>query len=206
MTFAKSGSKYPITQIQVDERNNIVPASLKTGRRVVTNVPSQVAAVLYTLASAPNDFCKDVVIDDANYLMQDWYMDNALATGWDSPKKIGYFMGQIFKAFEALDKAGKNIYMLAHGENVQQPDGRTYTKFKTTGKMVDDYLTPEGKFDVTLLGVSSFDASEKKVKKEYITRETEFYSSPKSPYGMFETERIPNDLAIVKQAVESYYG
>lgn len=53
------------------------------------------------------------------------------------PKKIGFFMGKIFKAIEALDKAGKNIFVLAHGEEEKsEGDGRTHVKMKTTGKMV----------------------------------------------------------------------
>lgn len=46
-------------------------------------------------------------------------------------------MGKIFKAIEALDKAGKNIFVLAHGEEEKsEGDGRTHVKMKTTGKMV----------------------------------------------------------------------
>ena len=53
-----------------------------------------------------------------------------------APKQIGYFMGVIFDAIENLDALNKNIIVLAHGEDVPQPDGRIYTKMKTTGKMV----------------------------------------------------------------------
>ena len=35
--------------------------------------------------------------------------------------------------------------------------------------MVDEYVTPEGKFDITLIGISRFDGSQKKVVKEFIT-------------------------------------
>jgi hypothetical protein len=76
---------------------------------------------------------------------------------------------------------------------------------KTTGKMVDEYVTPEGKFDVTLVGRSRFDTAAKKVIKEFITNEDEFTSSPKSPYGMFDDLYIPNDLGIVVDHVEKYY-
>lgn len=115
-------------------------------------------------------------------------------------------MGQIFAAIEKLDLAGKNIYCLAHGENILGPDGRTYVKMKTTGKMVDEYVTPEGKFDITLLGVSKFDTNAGKVKKEFLTNENEFYSSAKSPVGMFESLTIPNDLGLVKEKIEEYYN
>lgn len=115
-------------------------------------------------------------------------------------------MGQIFKALEALDSAGKNVFVLAHGEETKNDfDGRTYLKMKTTGKMIDEYLTPEGKFDVVLLGYSKFDAAEKKVEKAYLTNETEMFSSAKSPYGMFEELFIPNDLGYVLEKVNEYY-
>ena len=126
-------------------------------------------------------------------------MDNKLA-----PKQIGFFMGKIFDAIERLDAAGKNIFILAHAESVPGPDGRLYMKFKTTGKMVDEYITVEGKVDVTLIGVSHYDTSEKKVIKQFLTNENEMYSSAKSPVGMFPLF-IPNDLAIVVKAISEYY-
>lgn len=115
-------------------------------------------------------------------------------------------MGKIFTALEALDAAGKNIFILAHGESSPGADGRIYMKFKATGKMVDEYLTVEGKVDVTLIGISRYDATAKKVVKEYLTNENEQYSSAKSPIGMFDTLFIPNDLGLVAQKLEKYYG
>jgi hypothetical protein len=133
-------------------------------------------------------------------------MANALAKGWDAPKQIGFFMGRIFDAIEKIDLAGKNIIILAHGEPVPSPDGRIYLKMKTTGKMVDEYVTPEGKFDVTLLGISRFDSTEKKVMKEFLTNENEQYSSAKSPIGMFDKQFIPNDLGYIVDKIAEYYG
>ena len=205
LPFPKSKVLYPLTNLQyLDTRGTVDVKSLSSGKRVVSNVPGTVTAVLQALVNSP---FKNIVLDDFNYLMQDWYMDNALATGWDGPKKIGYFIGQIFKAIETLDVAGKNIFVLAHGEEEKsEGDQRVYVKMKTTGKMVDSYVTPEGKFDVVLLGVSSFNSSEKRVCKNFLTNENEFYSSAKSPIGMFDKEFIPNDLGIVVDKLKEYYG
>lgn len=68
----------------------------------------------------------------------------------------------------------------------------------------DEYITPEGKFDVTLVGRTKVDAK-KNVIREFITNEDEYTSSPKSPYGMFPELYIPNDLGAVVEAVEKYY-
>lgn len=193
LPFRGSKKMFPVTTLD----------NMKDGRRVICSNAVDVEVALQSLMNSP---FKNVVIDDLNYIMQDWYMDNALAKGWDAPKQIGYFMGKIFKAIEDLDTRGKNVFVLAHGEPVQQPDGRTYLKMKTTGKMVDEYVTPEGKFDITLLGISKFDSVAKKVVKQYLTNENEQYSSAKSAPGMFEDLFIPNDLGYVEQKIESYYN
>lgn len=174
-----------------------------TGNRYITNDPQEVATVLEQLSNSPFD---NIVVDDFNYLMQDYYMDHAMTGGWDTPKKIGFFMGKIFSAIEKYGGKMKNIIVLAHGENVTGPDNRSYIKMKTTGRMTDEYVTPEGKFDITLVGKSRFDNSSKKVIKEFITNEDEFTSSPKSPYGMFPELYIPNDLGYVVDRVNSYYN
>lgn len=124
LPFRGSKKMFPVTSLD----------NMKDGRRVICNNAIDLEIGLRSLIGSP---FKNVVVDDLNYIMQDWYMDNALAKGWDAPKQIGYYMGKIFKAIEDLDADGKNIFVLAHGEPVQQPDGRIYLKMKTTGKMVN---------------------------------------------------------------------
>ena len=176
---------------------------LNTGFRVICTNVKEAVAVLEDLVKSP---MKNVVLDDFNYYMQDWYMDNALKTGWDAPKQIGSDMGKLFKAMEKFEGADRNLIVLAHGEDVPKPGGRIYTKLKTTGKMVDEYVTPEGKFDIVLVGKSYFDTANRKVVKEYVTNEDETYSSPKSPVGMFATPTINNDLGHIIETVNKYYS
>jgi len=123
-----------------------------------------------------------------------------------TPKKIGVFMAEIFKAIDLFDGYTKHVFVLAHPEVVAQPDGRVYYKMKTTGNMTDTFITPEGKFDITLVGKSKYDNTKKEVIKEFITNEDEYTSSPKSPYGMFKELYIPNDLGLVLQKIEEYYN
>ena len=193
LTFPKSRELYKVAE----------KGKVATGNRYISNNPEEIATLLEQLLQSPY---KNIVVDDFNYLMQDYYMDNALKGGWDTPKKIGYFMGKIFSAIEKYGDSDKNIIILAHGEEVPQQDGRIYMKMKTTGKMVDEYVTPEGKFDVTLVGRSRFDEGQKKIVKEFITNEDEFTSSPKYPYGMFPELYIPNDVGLVVAKVNEYYN
>lgn len=192
LTFPKSRELY----------KTAIKGKVETGNRYISNNPEEIAKLLEKLLASPYH---NIVLDDFNYLMQDYYMENALKTGWDCPKKIGYFMGKLFSAIEKYGDSDKNIIVLAHGEEVPQQDGRTYFKMKTTGKMVDEYITPEGKFDITLVGKSRYDNSLKKVVKEFVTNEDEFTSSPKSPYGMFPSLYIANDLGFVVDCIDKYY-
>lgn len=67
-----------------------------------------------------------------------------------------------------------------------------------------DYITPEGKFDIVLFGKQSFDEQTKKITKNFVTNFDGRFPS-KSPVGMFEELYIPNDLGYVEKAVRAYY-
>lgn len=68
LPFKGSGAAYPIT----------VMPSLQTGRRVITDNAKDIEVILNQLISSP---FKNIVWDDSNYVMQNWYMANALAKG-----------------------------------------------------------------------------------------------------------------------------
>ncbi len=130
-------------------------AILTKGNRVqVDNIAGidRYKAVAQIIEFLKNSPYKNIIIDDFNYLSQDFYMANAMKGGWDTPKQIGYGMGVIFDAFKGFPE-NKNIICCAHYEEFKDKNGDSISyKFKTTGKMVDDYITPEGKFDIILFG------------------------------------------------------
>ena len=149
---------------------------------------------------------KNIVIDDFNYLAQDYYMANAMKGGWDCPKQIGYGMGLIFDAMKGLPE-DKNIICCAHYEEYKDKNGDSISyKFKTTGKMVDDYITPEGKFDIILFGKQTFDAESKKPLKVFV-KEFDGEFPAKDSIGVLDAldNEIPNDLSIVVNAIKEFY-
>lgn len=183
---------------------------LATGNRVqvdsITGLDrfKRVADIVNALKSSPY---KNIVIDDFNYLMQDFYMANAMKGGWEVPKQIGYGMGLIFDAFRGLPE-DKNIICCAHYEEYKSDnnDGISY-KFKTTGKMVDDYSTPEGKFDIILFGKASYNAEKKVAVKEFV-KEFDGQYPAKDSIGALDKlpDTIPNDLSIVVEELRKIYG
>lgn len=170
------------------------------GNRVITNDAEVVAKIINMLAKSPY---KNIVLDDMNYMAQDYYMKNALKGGWDTPKKIGYNTGLVFDAINAVPE-DKNIICLAHYEEYKDKNGDSISyRYKSTGNMVDQYITPEGKFEIVLYGKSSFDEKEKKSIREFVTNDDGMYPA-KSPIGMFDLY-IPNDLGLVVDKIAEYY-
>lgn len=150
---------------------------------------------------------KNIVIDDFNYLAQDFYMANAMKGGWDTPKQIGYGMGLIFDAMKGFPEK-KNIICCAHYEEYKDKNGDSISyKFKTTGKMVDDYITPEGKFDIILFGKQTFNAETKKAEKVFV-KEFDGEYPAKDSIGALDAldNEIPNDLSIVVDAITNFIG
>ena len=70
LAFKGSSTMYKIT----------TPDKLKDGNRVATDNPKLVEKVLSDLVASPY---KNIIWDDSNYIMQNWYMANALSKGWD---------------------------------------------------------------------------------------------------------------------------
>jgi hypothetical protein len=76
-------------------------------------------------------------------------------------------------------------------------DGREH--FKTIGKMLDNYVTLEGKFTVVLKSVV-------KDGHYYFQTHNSGYDTVKSPMGMFESDLIENDLKMVDDVIREYWN
>lgn len=177
-------------------------ANITKGNRINTNNASEIVKILTQLQKSPFE---NIVIDDFNYVMQDYYMKNAFKGGWQTPKEIGAFMNDIFEALKLYESNEKNVILLAHSISTLSPDNRTIYQMKTTGNMTDEFITPSGKVDIILVGISKYDSSQKKVIKEFITEETDLIIGAKAGYKMLPSA-ISNDLGLVIKKLKEYYG
>lgn len=177
------------------------PDKLKEGNRIFSNDGKVVASTIKALANSPFE---NIVIDDVNYLMQDYFMKNALSGGWDTPKNIGFFMGLLFDACAEASLKGKNVIIYGHYEEYKKDSiGSIGYRMKTTGNMTRDYITPEGKMDVLLFGKTDVDFKSGKVSKVFVTENDGVY--PAKSQGIFEDLYIPNDIGYVVKKVKAYY-
>lgn len=190
LPFRGASKKFPTTTL----------ANITKGSRIITKDAAEVAAAINILAKSPYKY---IVVDDLNYISQDFYMKNALKGGWDTPKQIGYGMHLIFDAIDSVPE-DKVIFCLAHFEEYKDKNGDSLSyRYKATGNMVDQYITPEGKFEIVLFGKSTFNESEKRSVREFVTNDDGQFPA-KSPIGMFKELYIPNDLGYIAEQALKY--
>ena len=169
---------------------------------------------IFNVASKPLPFRKKIPkLDGATYKL--------IEKGLSVPKLKRYAIddSQYLLCFDMFGKAKENGYQkftdlavdfrnLIHNVNYALPDDvivyflhHTETdqntgeiKAKTVGKMLDQYLTLEGCFDIVLY-----------CQDHTFFTQSNNQSSAKSPEGMFELE-IENNLKMVDKTIREYYG
>ena len=149
---------------------------------------------------------KNVVIDDFQYIMGDEFMKKALKKGYDKFSEIGKHTYDVISYGKEM-RPDINFICLSHSE---YDDKQSVYKMKTIGKMLDQNITLEGLFTIALYTHVVHDAKEKKTDYFFLTNKSWDASNneipAKSPLGMFDDLMIPNDLGLVIQKANEYYG
>lgn len=114
-------------------------------------------------------------------------------------------MGLIFDAFKGFPE-NKHIYVFAHYEKSNDNDGQVTYKMKSTGKMVDEYCTPQGKFDIILYGKQSYDESKHQAIKTFV-KDFDGTFPAKDSLGVLDDmpDEFPNDLFLVSEELKKRY-
>lgn len=137
---------------------------------------------------------KTIIVDDFQYVLSDEYMRKATEKGFDKFTIMAQNYYSILKIAQNM-REDLNIIFLSHSET--KDDGTT--KVKTIGKLLDDKITIEGLFTI-VLNTKVEDGS------YYFETQNNGFNTSKSPKGMFEEFKIPNDLKYVVDKVNEYYG
>ena len=137
---------------------------------------------------------KSIVIDDATYLMVNEFMRTAKVAGYQKYTDMAVNFNSLVAQASQLAN-DKIVYFLGHSD--LKDDGTEH--FKTIGKMLDNYVTVEGKFTIVLKTVVQDG-------KYYFSTHNSGQDTVKSPLGMFEDNYIDNDLKAVDEVIREYYG
>ena len=135
-----------------------------------------------------------IVIDDATYLMVDQFMANVQLKGYEKYNIMAQNFTNLIEQARQLPE-DKIVYFMGHSD--QTDNGREH--FKTIGRMIDNYVTLEGKFTTVLKSVV-------KDGKYYFQTHNSGSDTVKSPLGMFESDLIDNDLKMVDDIMREYWS
>lgn len=139
---------------------------------------------------------KSYVIDDSQYLMVNDLFDRAKETGYQKYTDLAVSFRNLIHNVNYLLPDDVIVYFLHHTET----DPNTgEVKAKTVGKMIDQYLTLEGCFDIVLFAEADSEG-------HHFVTQSDGLTTAKSPEGMFPSDKIPNDLGYVDQCIREYWG
>lgn len=150
------------------------------------------------MAKCP-DYIKVIVIDDAGYLMTNQFMrghsgDKSGGNTFDLFNSIADAFWSLLNFIKTLPE-DKVVYLTMHEDTNDYGERR----LRTIGKLLNEKVCIEGMSSVVL-------RSEVMGGKYTFVTQNEGADISKSPKGMFEDIRIPNDLKAVDTAIREYWG
>ncbi|VVE06825.1 AAA family ATPase [Pandoraea terrigena] len=139
-----------------------------------------------------------IVIDDFQYVLANEFMrrvtDNEVGnSAFAKYNEIARHAWDVLMAATSLADS-KRVYILSHTST----DDFGRTKIKTIGKLLDEKIVMEGLVTIVLRTAVS--------NGEYMfSTKNNGQDTVKSPLGLFESDLIENDLAMVDEAIAAYY-
>lgn len=172
-------------------------------KHIVSDSAQKIISTMRTISEKRLNI-RYIVLDDYQYIMSNSYMKSLLEKGgkdseFQKYKQIGYDAWSVINAAQAL-REDMIVFVLAHTDT--DVNGRT--KCKTIGKLLDEKITLEGLFTVVLN--THMHADRVNGERYVFQTQNNGANTTKSPMEMFDTAEIPNDLKLVADAINNYYG
>ena len=146
---------------------------------------------------------KNIIIEDSNYIMGFNIVSKATEVGYMKFSLMAKDMVELFREARRLRDDIK-VFYLTHPETVEDGGDIIGYKIKTAGKLIDNQVLLEGLLTVCLY---TFVEENKDGSTSYNFITNRFKKFPaKSPDGMFDELKIPNDLSYVANKLDEYYN
>lgn len=162
---------------------------------------TEITRLLKTISDkAPH--IKTIVIEDSNYIMGFNIVSKATETGYMKFSLMAKEMKELFEEARNLREDLTTFY-LTHPEIIEDGGEIIGYKIKTAGKLIDNQITLEGLITICLY---THVEENKDGTANYYFLTNRYRKMPaKSPDGMFEEIKIPNNLQLVLDKVNKYY-
>jgi len=146
---------------------------------------------------------KNIIIEDSNYIMGFNLISKATETGFTKFTLMAKDMVELVREARKLRDDIK-VFYFSHPETVEDGGEIIGYKIKTAGKMIDNQIVLEGLFTVCLYTHVEESKDGTNV-YSFVTNRFKKYPA-KSPDGMFDEVKIPNDLSYVCKKIDEYYN
>lgn len=191
LPFKGSGKMYSVFHKEKNPNGNVVNTS-------------NGAVVLQWLEfiSQKMPHIKNIVIDDNTHQSSMEYIRRIKETNWEKWNDIAYNMVTVADTCKRL-REDLTIFILHHvqteGDGILQAKK---IKAQTLGQLVDKKLSSYESF-FTIIFLAQKQKTDSGIEYFFLTEDAD--STAKTPMGMFETAKIPNDLQLIRDAIHMYY-
>lgn len=169
--------------------------SVENKNYVKTDVPSIVMHYMkYADENEDGKRFKTVVVDTLNGIMVADEMRRCKEKGFDKWQDLAQSIYDLVD-YALVMRDDLTVIFVAHTQTDRDDNGYLFTRIKTSGRKLDK-ITLESKFTTVLIA--------KCVDGNYVFETQANNSTAKSPMGLFETREIPNDIAVVIQALNEF--
>jgi hypothetical protein len=165
---------------------------------------AEITAMLGVLEKQPH--IKNIIIDDSGFVMTELFFLKASETGYGKFTEIAKAYQSILTNAKNM-RADLNIAFMLHEEDKVSNAVTVKRTAKTVGKLVDDQYNPLSVVSIALFTSVTYD-KEQNAEYNFITNRAMINGveiPAKSPRGMFDTLKIPNDLNLVFTKAREYY-
>ena len=163
---------------------------------------NEISRLLKTISEkAPH--IKNIIIEDSNYIMGFNMVNKATETGFTKFSIMAKDMVDLFRNARQL-RDDITVFYLTHPEEIMDGQDVIGYKIKTAGKLIDNQVLLEGLLTVCLYTLVE-ENKDGTANYQFVTNRYRKYPA-KSPDGMFQETKIPNNLQLVADSLTNYYN
>jgi transposase-like protein len=162
---------------------------------------NDISRLLKTLSEKATHI-KNIIIEDSNYIMGFSMVEKAEEVGFRKFSIMAKDMVDLFRTARQL-RNDITVFYLSHPETIEDSGEIIGYKIKTAGKMIDNQVLLEGLLTVCLYTLVE-ENKDGTASYQFVTNR--YRKMPaKSPDGMFDQIKIPNNLQLVVDTLNKYY-
>lgn len=183
-----------------NSRKNYNPdKSIKNGGNYVETSNAKGTVSILKYISKNREDIDTIVIDDLQYFQAFEYFEKRDEKSYQKFTDIGGNLFDILNTARNLREGLKVITTVHPEESGEGLDKKIV--FKSLGKMIRQNLTPEGLY--TVIFYADYDPN---TDEYFFETQTDGRTPARSPLGMFDDRRIPNDMKQAIETIDEYYG